>query len=144
MLFGLFDAILPPGKMELTINKNSFLRGEKITGHAKLTTSRLIKAKGVFARLYATRRVKTRNSYTTKTVYDFSKPLEQGAKEYSAGEYNFELTVPGSQQRREGVIGAIQEIASILSSTGVSWYVEAKLDIPGGVDVSKRIQIKVG
>jgi hypothetical protein len=144
MLFGLFDAILPPGKMELTLNKYSFARGEKITGHAKLTTSRPIKAKGVFARIYAVEQVRTRNGTTTKTVYDFSQPLEQGEKEYAGGEYDFELMVPGGQQRQEGVIGAIQSIASVLSSGFVKWYVEAKLDIPGGADVSKRVQINVG
>jgi len=150
MLFGLFDFLLPPGKMELTLEKLNFTRGEKVKGHAKLTTERPIKARGVFARIYAEEETHGSKSTNTHVIFDFQQPLEQGEKEYSAGDYDFELRIPAGAnapqlpQGAETAVAALNMIAGTgFKTTFVKWYVEAKLDIPGGRDVGKRLQINV-
>jgi hypothetical protein len=153
MLFGLFDFILPPGKMELTLEKLNFARGETIKGHAKLTTQRPIKARGVFVRIYAVEESRgTKGSTSTRTVFDFQQPLEQGEKEYSGGEYDFELVVPGGTgaqmpqlpQEAQMAVAALGMLGGIgMRTSFVKWFVEARLDIPGGRDVSRRVQINV-
>lgn len=152
MLFGLFDFVLPPGKMEITLEKFTFARGEKIKGHAKLTTQRPIKARGVFVRIYAVEESRGGKSSSTRTVFDFQQPLEQGEKEYVGGEYDFELVVPGGTgpqmpqlpQEAQMAVAALGMLGGIdMRTSFIKWFVEAKLEIPGGRDVSKRMQINV-
>jgi len=150
MIFGLFDFLMPPGKMELTLEKLNFAKGEKVKGHAKLTTQRPIKARGVFVRIYAVEETRGGKSSSTRTVFEFQQPLEQGEKEYSGGDYDFELVIPGGSsgpqlpQEAQMAVAALNMIANTGFRTSfVKWYVEAKLDIQGGRDVAKQVQINV-
>ncbi len=75
-------------------------------------------------------------------------PLD-GEREYSQGEYNFEIKIPTnlSQTSLPGslagdVIKTIQIFAG--KETNISWYVIAKLDISMGFDISNKIQINIG
>ena len=74
-------------------------------------------------------------------------PLD-GEKEYIEGEYNFEIKIPANvlQAQPGGAVGDIIKGIQLLSGKDVriSWHVIAKLDIPSGIDVSKKVQVNIG
>ena len=93
---------------------------------------------------------------TIERVYDFKQQLD-GEKEYSEGrEYQFEMKIPGDilgtgPQALEGKLGQALKVAQTVATfTGaiarkrLQWYLLAKLDIPGGLDISKKIDITIG
>jgi len=89
-------------------------------------------------------------------VYEFKQQLD-GEREYSEGrEYHFEMKIPADilgtgPQMPEGALGQVvkvgQTIAAITGATPrrrLQWYLLAKLDVPGGLDISKKIDITIG
>ena len=89
-------------------------------------------------------------------IYDFKQQLD-GEKEYSEGrEYQFQIGIPADilgvgPQMPEGALGQVlkvgQTIAAItgaVSRQRLQWYLLAKLDIPGGLDISKKVDITIG
>ena len=99
-------------------------------------------------------------STTTKTVriYDFKQQLDS-EKEYSQGwKYRFEIKIPADTlsirpqlSEVEGKLGQVLKVAQAAAAmTGaipfqrIKWYLLAKLDIPGGLDISKRVDIIIG
>jgi hypothetical protein len=71
-------------------------------------------------------------------VYDFKQQLD-GEKEYSEGRvYHFEMKIPPD------IVSAGPQDTGAAQSSPVKWYLLAKLDIPGGLDVSKKIDITIG
>jgi hypothetical protein len=99
-------------------------------------------------------------STTTQTVriYDFKQQLD-GEKQYSqGGEYRFEIKIPADilamksgMPEMEGKLGQILKVAQTAAAmTGaipfqrIKWYLLAKLDIPGGLDISKKVDITIG
>jgi len=89
-------------------------------------------------------------------VYDFKQQLD-GEREYSEGrEYHFEMKIPADilgigPQTPEGTLGQVVKVAQTLGTiTGATprrrlqWYLLAKLDVPGGLDISKKIDITIG
>ncbi|MCK4327313.1 MAG: hypothetical protein KAW41_02435 [Candidatus Diapherotrites archaeon] len=151
---GLFDKLLPPGKMELTLDKFNYATGETIKGTASLTTNKPIHAKGVFVKLFALEKVSSTtggsHSSSTRTVFDFQQPLDN-ERDYNGGVYDFKITIPkqpqqGDQkavQMAQTAAAAINALQGKFQSRNLKWFVEAKLDIPGGRDISKKVQINV-
>jgi hypothetical protein len=45
-----------------------------------------------------------------------------------------------------GVVGKGLKIAQAITGMGVwsNWYLLAKLDVPGGMDMNKKVQITIG
>jgi hypothetical protein len=89
-------------------------------------------------------------------IYDFKQQLDS-EKEYSqGGEYHFEIKIPADilgmgPQMPEGALGQVlkvgQTVAAItgaISRQRLQWYLLAKLDIPGGLDISKKVDITIG
>ena len=71
-------------------------------------------------------------------VYDFKQQLD-GEKEYSEGrEYHFEMKVPPD------IVSTGPQATGATQSSPVKWYLLAKLDIPRGLDVSKKVDITIG
>jgi hypothetical protein len=73
-------------------------------------------------------------------------PLD-GEKEYLEGEYSFEIKIPSNLATISSVPGIVGDILKVLqsfSSSMVYWYVFAKLDIPSGLDISKKVQVNIG
>ena len=75
-----------------------------------------------------------------------------GEHEYARDkEYDFELAIPAQQSAKtpEGTLGDIAGAAAALAQmTGMAarppqWYIKASLDIPGGRDINKKIQVNV-
>ena len=91
-------------------------------------------------------------------IYDFKQQLDS-EKEYSQGrEYRFEIKIPadivgmGPQiPEVEGGLGRVLKTAQAAAAmTGaipfrrIKWYLLAKLDIPGRLDIKKKVDLTIG
>jgi len=149
------------GKIEISLEKFNFSPGETIQGKVSIELKKPILAKqlkiGFFGLKTTTRQVTTPKGIpSTQTrkdfIYQFEIPLD-GEKEYSKGEYPFEIKIPADILQKtslpEGALGAVIKTVEILSSlTGVTsrieWYLEASLNIPKAFDIKKKIKINIG
>ncbi|MCK4777415.1 MAG: hypothetical protein KAS39_03490 [Actinomycetia bacterium] len=145
------------GDINLKIEKTHFSPGETITGAVSLKLKKPQKAKGFSVIFYGEEEI---NEYDEQgmqktdrnKVYEFAHSLDE-EKEYQAGEelsYNFEIKIPADilmgTQAPEGVLGKIAQVAKYMSGRRgiIYWYLMARLDIPWGRDVIKKIKITVG
>jgi hypothetical protein len=144
------------GKIDLIIEKYNFSPGETIKGRILLKLNKPIHAKAVKVGLLG-QRTESKTVFTAGSathnqsndiVFSFEMPLD-GEKDYTEGKYNFEMKVPGSLSQPsmpQGVAGDVLKSIQILAGreSTIRWYVTAKLDIPKGIDVSKKVQINIG
>ena len=95
---------------------------------------------------------KTRKGNERKTdrviFHSFTLSLD-GEKEYSGRtEYDFAINVPQNiaPKTPEGTLGTVLNVMQFASGNQkrIDWFLNASLDIPGGFDVSKLVQINVG
>jgi len=139
------------GKIEVSLEKYNFSPGEIIKGRITLKLKKPIRAKALKVGLVGekkTTKYETSSTSQSKThFFDFEMPLD-GEKEYIEGEYNFEIKIPANvlQAQPGGAVGDIIKGIQLLSGKDVriSWHVIAKLDIPSGIDVSKKVQVNIG
>ena len=160
------------GKINITIEKSHYVPGDIISGDVALTLKKPVKAREVSISLIGEHKATQTGlgvggpmggggmsmSTTTKTVriYDFKQQLDS-EKEYSQGrEYHFELKIPADTMSMrplmpEGKLGQVLNVAQTAAAmTGaipfqrIKWYLLAKLDVPGGFDVSKKVDITIG
>jgi hypothetical protein len=93
---------------------------------------------------------------TIERIYDFKQQLDS-EREYSEGrDYHFEIKIPADilgigPQTPEGKLGQVLKVGQTVAAiTGaiprrrLQWYLRAKLDIPGGLDISKKVDITIG
>lgn len=156
---GFLDRIFPPGSMKLTLPKTSFVAGEAVRGQALLSTKKPVHAREFKVTVFATKQVRksgygTRDNedYTeTVTIFESSQSFG-GEKDYSNEAHDFGISIPkgvfgAGMPDLEGTIGnAIEAAGNFLKDmdkNSIKWYVEAKLDIPGGRDISKKVRIFV-
>jgi len=142
-------------EIEIFLEKYNYSLGENIGGKISLKLNKPTKAKALKVGLIGERLI-TETGRTTdgkisshqrkEYVFNFEMPLD-GEKEYSQGEYNFEIKIPTniSQNLPGGLAGDLLKTVQILAGnkSNVYWYIIAKLDIPMGIDVSNRIQINI-
>jgi hypothetical protein len=89
-------------------------------------------------------------------IYDFKQQLDS-EKEYSEGrEYHFEMKIPADilgvgPQMPKGALSQVlkvaQTVAMVTGTTArkrLKWYLSAKVDIPGGLDISKKVDVTIG
>ncbi len=152
----MFDFLKKPGKVEIKIDRMSYSFGETIRGKIILDMKKTKHAKRMELDFYAERSVPYtdrdgRRSKRTERTYLFSSDLD-GERDYSGiKEYNFELKIPTQNEVKlpGGFIGKVAEVAIATAQiTGMTpnplrWFVKATLEIPGGKDASKTIQINV-
>jgi hypothetical protein len=140
---------LKGGKININLNKLSFKHGEMVEGKVDLNVKKAKNARGVKVKIYAVRKERSSsgNGTTNRTLFSYEQPLDV-EREYSPGNYNydFKLQVPDEQKINiEGNVGtalnAIKAFGNMVSPT--YWYIEAKLDVPGGLDINKKVQINV-
>jgi hypothetical protein len=162
------------GKINIAIQKIQYAPGDIISGDVVLTLKKPVKGREVSISLIGEHKITETNprvggqmggggmsmSTATKTVriYDFKQQLD-GEKEYSEGrEYRFEIKIPADTlsmrpqiSEVEGKLGQVLKVAQTAATiTGaipfqrIKWYLLAKLDIPGGLDISKRVDIIIG
>jgi hypothetical protein len=162
------------GKIDIAIQKSHYAPGDIISGNVVLTLKKAVKAREVSVSLIGEHKMTQTTtgvggpmggggmsmSTTTKTVriYDFKQQLD-GEKEYSqGGEYRFEIKIPADTlsmrpqiSEVEGKLGQVLKVAQTAAAmTGalpfqrIKWYLLAKLDVPGGFDVSKKVDVAIG
>jgi len=160
------------GKINIAIEKSHYVPGDIISGDVALTLKKPVKAREVSISLIGEHNATQTGlgvggpmggggmsmSTTTRTVriYDFKQQLDS-EKEYSQGrEYHFELKIPADTMSMkplmpEGKLGQVLNVAQTAAAmTGaipfqrIKWYLLAKLDVPGGFDVSKKVDITIG
>ncbi len=136
------------GNINIVLEKTNFGYGETVSGRATMTLKKIVNARGVNVILFAERKVNdgdggTRTQRTYEQVINLDKEQEYPAKDYL---YDFKLQLPYDNKANvEGKVGAVLNAFNALGKmmSPLKWYVEVKLDIPKGFDVSKRIQISV-
>ena len=157
------------GKINIAIQRTNYAPGDTVSGNVALTLKKPVKAREVSISLIGTAWVTTYSGTRTglftsgmrsgggmmmgmrkrsggigvekstmkqrARVYDFKQQLD-GEREYSERrEYRFEIKIPGD----------ILSMRSQMPKTGpIKWYLSAKLDIPGGLDVNKKADITIG
>ena len=144
-------------EIEILLQKYNFSLGENIVGKISLQLKKPTRAKALKVGLIGERNVtETRRNpdgrVTTNQkkeyVFNFEMPLD-GEKEYSQGEYNFEIKVPTTLTQTSlpgGLAGDVLKTIQTLAGkqSNISWYVTAKLDIPMMFDISNKIQVNIG
>lgn len=132
------------GKLDIKINNYNFKYGETIKGQVFLELNQPKKAKQLRIVLTAERKQYSGKSTKTITVHRVFISLD-GEKEYRTSTYNFEIKIPAYEEKQlpEGLLGDITKAISALSNTSLRWYLDASLDIPMSMDVSKKIEINV-
>jgi sporulation-control protein spo0M len=135
------------GKIDITLEKPNYIRGGTISGTVTLTLGKPVKARGMSISLIgegktrvttpSTGRAQIQTYATTVTCttrfYNSEQQLD-GEKEYSEGQehYFFETKIPANVlDVRPRIIG------------GIKWYLVAKLDIPHGLDVTKKLRMTI-
>ncbi len=143
MIFG-----IGRGKMDIRIVKREFRPGEAIDGTLWLELKEPVQARGVSVALVGERKVRQGKETRTERVFEFAQPLD-GERVYNPGgsEFRFAITIPESVREQrpqsEGMAGLAKMMLSLFSPNPIKWYVDAKLDVPKSVDVSKRVQISI-
>ena len=155
------------GKIDIVIPKAHYAPGDIISGNVSLTLKKPVKAKQLCISLIGEYKSTTRQagpdghistSTHTSKIHDFELQLDR-EKEYSqTQEYPFEIKIPANIDSAApqmpdvgGVLGQGLKIAQAAAAmTGkipvnqVKWYLSAKLDISGGLDVTKKADIIIG
>ncbi len=146
------------GKIEVSVARTHFAPGDTITGKVSLTIKKPVAAKEVSVSLIG-EQTTTRGGGLAggerrrekERVYDFKLALD-GEKEYSqGGEYAFEIKIPAdilnaAGPQLEGAVGQAVKIAQVVTggSSSTKWRLQAKLDIPRGIDIKKDIDLTIG
>jgi len=155
------------GKIQIAVTKTEYAPGDNISGELSLTLKKPVKANGVSISLIGEQKVTRSGSMgpgrqrTTTTenirIYDFKQKLDN-AGEYSEGrEYKFKLKIPSDIlsakpqiPEMEDTLGQGLKIAQAaaalmgaISAQRTKWYLLAKLDIPGGLDIREKTDITI-
>lgn len=143
------------GKIEVSIPKTHFAPGETISGKVTLTIKKPIAAKEVSITLIGERTTTSggglmggEKKTVKERVYDFKVSLD-GEKEYDqAKEYPFEIKLPADilDVRGPQLGGTAAQALKFVTGAGSStkWHLQAKLNIPRGIDIKKDVDITIG
>jgi hypothetical protein len=156
------------GEIHITIPRTNYAPGDTISGNVALTIKKPVKAREVSISLVGEQTTtrgggmiggKDRPTTTERIrIYDFKQQLDN-EREYRQGrEYRFEIKIPADilsmkpqMPELEGKLGQGLKIAqAVTAMTGViplqrtKWYLLAKLDIPGGLDIKKKADVTIG
>ncbi|MEM3555743.1 MAG: hypothetical protein QXF56_03440 [Candidatus Micrarchaeia archaeon] len=142
MVFGIGE-----GRIEITLDRVNYSLGDTVKGTVKLELKSPKKAKELRVRLWGerTRSKSGKHSGGKEIVHEFTLRLD-GEKEYSSGEYPFEIALPKlPEPKLEGKVGDILGVAQTLGlvASPPRWYIKATLDLPMSIDISKTIQLNV-
>ncbi|MFC2050810.1 hypothetical protein ACFLTN_06510 [Chloroflexota bacterium] len=156
------------GKIHITIPRTNYAPGDTISGDVALTLKKPVKAVEMSISLIGEQIITRgggivggrKRSTTTERIriYDFKQQLD-GEREYSQGrEYKFKIKIPANilsmkpqMPELEGKLGqglkmvqAATEMMGAISVQRTKWYLLAKLDVPGGLDINKKADITIG
>jgi hypothetical protein len=143
------------GKIEMSIPKTHFAPGDTISGRVTLTIKKPVAAKELSVWLIGERTTTSGGGLAggerrteKQRVYDFKVSLD-GEKEYDkGGEYPFEIKIPADILNVGGpqIGGVAGQALKIVTGGGSSskWHLQAKLDIPRGIDIKKDVDVTIG
>lgn len=146
----------PFSRGDITINlpKYNYSLGEVITGTIIIKLKKPIRANSVNIRLLGeekvTQRINGKNSTRTNIIFDFDQPLD-GEKDYppkSPLTYNFQINIPqniGQQTIENEALKTMVGVAQALggSRKRIKWTLIGRLDIPGAIDLRKRVNVNI-
>jgi len=152
VVFGLFE-----GGIELLTDKTNYKFGETVTGRVRLKLKQPKKAKALELRFYGEKSKGVAISLGSSPKMTKSNAAERisevrvtidGEKEYFNQEYPFEFNLPTQNPAglpdSELAKTAVQVAAAFAGGTiNIKWFLEAHLDIPMSIDISKKIQLNV-
>ena len=138
----------------MTLNGTNYRGGDTIMGNARLTINDPVKARGVLATFWGERHVTTyrggKPTTSTEILFNVEKNLDT-EREYQKTQqpisYDFALQIPENVLQKidlgDGLMGKVAGALQQMSQGSIRFYVKAKLDIPMGFDVSKKIEVFV-
>jgi sporulation-control protein spo0M len=162
MVFGIGE-----GKIDIVLEKLDYSPGEMLMGTLKLQLNSPKKARNLRVRFWGERNVKKSRRSAPGTanmgpsssgrqlvdaneiVYEFTVTLD-GEKEYTSGEYPFQIKMPDIPGKTPESLGGATEMAAGIAQTlgltpsPVRWYIQASLDLPMSLDINKKVQITLG
>lgn len=147
------------GEFHLVMDRTDYSAGESAKGIIRFTLKKPQKGKRLAVGVRATQKVTTRvqkpdgktsTKKKTEKLHDFSYDLD-GAKEYTQGEYPFELYLPpeifdNAPSLPDNVLGDIGRIVShfgAVQRSAIAWEVWAKLYIPWKNGPRRKKQLNV-
>lgn len=158
------------GKIDVTIGKTGYAPGDTVSGEVVLALKKPVAARELSISLIGEQvttqtkvgmgsgQTSLRTEQQRTRIYDFKHQLD-GEKEYRPGQdYRFEIKIPadilsvGPQiQEVEGKLGQVLKVAQTaaaltgrIPSQRVKWYLLAKLDVPRGLDVTRKVDVTIG
>jgi hypothetical protein len=152
--------VLGKGKINIRIPKTNYAPGDIVSGDVALNLKKPMKARELSISLIGEQRIVQgggirggERSENKQRVYDFKQQLDEEREYEQDRAYHFEMKIPadilsGLAQMPQigGKVG--QGVKVMQALVGVNkitrWYLLAKLDIPGGIDVKKEVQITIG
>lgn len=137
------------GKLEIITGKGSYYPSELVQGKLVLNLKRPMNANSLHIHFYGQVKTTERGG-ARKTWKIFEQELVlDGTKEYPAGnsEYGFSFHIP-SFGKAGAESSLMQKMADAAMSYGANpqdarWFLNASLDIPFSLDLSKKIEIKI-
>ncbi|MFH1779880.1 MAG: hypothetical protein ABH803_01905 [Candidatus Micrarchaeota archaeon] len=146
MVFGLFE-----GGIELLTDKTSYSLGDTVTGVIRMKLKKPKKAKALELRFWGEvtktsvgfSSGKTSTTQKTEKINFVSIPLK-GEQEYFQEEVKFEFALPKQNEIPDlgGIGNAVLGFAKALAPKP-KWFLEACLDVPMSIDISKKIQLNI-
>lgn len=152
MVFGFGE-----GSVALQLNKTNFAFGETITGKLSLQLKKDKQARQLRVSIVAERQTTQYgrsssggSSGSGKTILFKTDAILGGERLYSppGSDYEFKIQVPAQNAlpaEIQGTLGTALKAIQLLGGqmSQVKWFVEGVLDVPGGKDINKRVQISV-
>ena len=147
------------GKLLINIDKLNFSLGDTIEGTVVLKLKKPLKAKGLRINLVYAMESRSRNAKggsSTNVTNLLDVPLElDSEKEYPSEEkvYKFNFAIPKDEPKlpsidipdpkMKAMVEGISKFVMANASGAKYWYLEARLDIPWGVDLTKQVRFNV-
>ena len=153
MVFGLFE-----GKIEISLNKTNFAFGETAEGNLSLKLKKEKQARQLRVSIVAEKQVSQYGTSprggmkksSNKDILFSTDVILDGEKLYSppGAEYKFKIQVPQKSAipaMPEGGLGAALKAVQFLrgQTSQLRWFIIGTLDVPGAIDIRKRVQISV-
>ncbi len=152
-LFLLAGSRFGKGEINIAIQKTNYAPGDTISGDVTLLLKKPVEVSEPSISLIGEQWVTSREkqsgwgiggysrSSSTQTkrerVYEFKQELDSEKECRHGRRYHFEIKIPTD------ILGERPQTPRAFSFP-VKWYLLARLDIPGGLDISKKVDITIG
>jgi hypothetical protein len=152
------------GKIELKLPKTTYAAGEAIEGTLLLTVNKPVKARGLFATLYAEQQIreqvlnqgKMEMRTETRKIYNYQQQLDTEKEYLKTGEasaYPFSITMPPMAGVTQDIINPLHGFTISFGGLQIGggpgpigpaqWMLEGYLDLPLALDVKAKVNIGI-